>query len=115
MEFCPNDEKLLRKKKIDGKVYLVCPACGYKKDSNNEDKVKNRRREMAKKKKIKDFTTRVLDGSEKEMELMSKTKVTCPECGNTEAYYEQYQTRSADEAATTFYTCTECKHKWREY
>ncbi len=114
MKFCPNDEKLLRRKTIDGKSYLVCPACDYKIESIDKREA-NRRRENVRKQKIKDYKTRILDGTEKNFELMPKTKVRCPECDYTEAYYEQYQTRSADEPATTFYTCVRCKHKWREY
>ena len=114
MKFCPTDEKMLRRKKVDGVYYLVCPNCGYKEETS-QGRGRSRRRELKKKEKIKDHTTRVLDGTEKQIELMPKTDVRCPECDNNEAYYEQYQTRSADEPATTFYTCTQCKHKWREY
>ena len=45
----------------------------------------------------------------------SNVMVVCPECGNDKAYYEIKQTRSADEAPTRFFTCTACKHSWREY
>lgn len=38
----------------------------------------------------------------------------CPKCNSTKAYYEERQTRSADEAATIFFTCVQCKHKWNE-
>ena len=48
-------------------------------------------------------------------ETLPKINIKCPKCGNNEAYYFVYQTRSADEAPTTFYTCTKCGHKWRQY
>lgn len=37
-------------------------------------------------------------------------------CGNEYAFYEQLQTRSADEPTTIFYKCTnpECGYCWRE-
>ena len=34
--------------------------------------------------------------------------VSCSTCKNDRAYYTEVQTRSADEAATLFYTCTKC-------
>uniref|UniRef100_A0A0N5B6I6 DNA-directed RNA polymerase subunit n=1 Tax=Strongyloides papillosus TaxID=174720 RepID=A0A0N5B6I6_STREA len=39
----------------------------------------------------------------------------CPRCENNEASYTTLQTRSADEGATIFYTCTKCKYKCIEY
>ena len=50
-----------------------------------------------------------------EVVTLPKTRVICPECGNTEAYYTIRQTRSADEPSTTFYRCCKCNHSWREY
>lgn len=38
----------------------------------------------------------------------------CPECQHDRAYYEEFQTRSADEPATIFYTCANCRHKWKQ-
>ena len=40
----------------------------------------------------------------------------CPneECGNDMAYYRTMQLRSADEGQTIFYTCTKCRHKWKQ-
>ena len=42
------------------------------------------------------------------------THANCDKCGNNQAYFEQRQTRSADEASTLFYTCVSCGHKWNE-
>ncbi len=50
-----------------------------------------------------------------EVVALPKTRVICPECGHTEAYYNIRQTRSADEPSTTFYRCCKCNHSWREY
>ncbi|WP_394325620.1 RPA12/RPB9/RPC11 RNA polymerase family protein [Candidatus Methanomethylophilus sp. 1R26] len=44
-----------------------------------------------------------------------ETRITCPECGHTEAYYVIRQTRAADESPTRFYRCCKCNHTWREY
>ncbi|WP_457558868.1 transcription factor S [Candidatus Harpocratesius sp.] len=115
VEFCPNCEKLLRKKKNDqGEYVLMCVACGYSKPI---EKKRERKQKLSKRieKKIADNKTRVLDENSDNLELKPKTRVECPECGYFEAYYEQYQTRSADEPATTFYSCVKCKHRWREY
>lgn len=115
VEFCPNCEKLLRKKKTEDQTYILeCIACGY---SKTYERRKERKQKLSKRieKKIADNRTRVLDEKSDELELKPKTKVECPECGHFEAFYEQYQTRSADEPATTFYSCTKCKHRWREY
>lgn len=37
----------------------------------------------------------------------------CRRCKNNKCTYYQRQTRSADEAMTTFITCTVCSNKWR--
>ena len=51
-----------------------------------------------------------------EESVLSKTSgVKCPNCGYTEAYWWMIQTRSADEAPTTFYKCVRCGHVWRDY
>ena len=57
--------------------------------------------------------TAVID--EKVAATLPKTRIICPECGNTEAYYVLMQTRSADEPETRMYRCTKCNHAWREY
>ena len=38
----------------------------------------------------------------------------CPKCGHGEAYYNEVQTRSADEPATLFFRCCKCHHNWKE-
>ncbi len=48
-------------------------------------------------------------------DVLPKTKVGCPKCGNNEAYWVLRQTRSSDEPETRIYTCTKCKHRWRAY
>ena len=46
---------------------------------------------------------------------MTKTRVICPNCKHTEAYYTIRQTRAADEPETMIYRCCKCSHSWREY
>lgn len=47
--------------------------------------------------------------------VLPKTRIKCPECSHSEAYFYLRQTRSADEPETRIYRCCECKHSWREY
>ncbi len=114
VNFCPTCEKLLRKKIINGKPYLVCNDCNYQIEYSKEELKKSITKKSVEK-KLADNLTRVLDTDTDTMELKPKTQVECPECHYNEAFYEQYQTRSADEPATTFYSCVRCKHRWREY
>ena len=41
-----------------------------------------------------------------------KSIVRCRRCGSSEVTYEEKQTRSADEAASLFFSCTKCKNRW---
>lgn len=38
--------------------------------------------------------------------------ITCRACGSTEVRWEEKQTRSADEGASVFCTCSNCKNRW---
>lgn len=38
--------------------------------------------------------------------------VRCRRCGSSEVFFEEKQTRSADEASSVFCACIKCKHKW---
>ena len=38
----------------------------------------------------------------------------CGKCKKNECTFYQLQTRSADEATTTFITCVNCGHKWKD-
>ena len=40
------------------------------------------------------------------------TLIKCRKCGSEEVSYEEKQTRSADEAATIFMSCSTCKNRW---
>ena len=46
---------------------------------------------------------------------LPKTRIPCPECGHTEAFFVIRQTRAADEPETRIYRCCKCNHSWREY
>jgi len=63
----------------------------------------------------KTLSIKDIGGVNVEVETMPKIKASCPKCSHNEAYYRLVQTRGADESPTTFFTCTKCSHKWREY
>jgi DNA-directed RNA polymerase subunit M/transcription elongation factor TFIIS len=46
--------------------------------------------------------------------LAETTKIACPSCNHDTAYFQQIQTRSADEASSIFYKCASCKSQWSE-
>lgn len=118
MKFCPKCEKLLRKKKIGTDFILECIQCGHQEPYSAETISKSKKSEEAEKKrlerKLAATKTMVLDDTQKGP-VNPTTKVPCPKCGHPEAEFFQYQTRSADEPATTFYKCMKCQHQWREY
>lgn len=110
VEFCPNCDSLLRKKRWDdGKVYWTCD-CGFKKIASQ-----NRKSREVHSYEKKNLISKTLVLENTNQIENPTTDVICPKCSNTKAEYFQYQTRSADEPATTFYRCTKCGHKWREY
>jgi transcription factor S len=114
VKFCPKCEKLLRRKRIEGKSFLKCTACDYMEEEASDIKGGKKKISAKLAKKIAKEKTLVV-GEKDELHLMPTTKVECPKCGHPEAEYEQFQTRSADEPATTFYGCLKCRHRWREY
>ncbi len=99
--FCPECGSLLYP---DGDE-MVCRKCDYREQKTGDRRIVADREEQ-------ELT--VID-SDEDLEVLPKTQVTCPKCGNNEAYWVLRQTRAADEPETRIYTCTECGHKWREY
>ncbi len=106
MKFCEKCGCILVSKKENNKTFLVCRKCGFKIEYNHSIQIK----EEIKKNPMDEVV--VLD---KQNEALPKIKVFCPKCGHNEAVWWIRQTRSADEAPTTFYRCTKCKYSWREY
>jgi len=111
MQFCECGALLVPDKQANGKILMKCPACGItiSSDSNSEAfeiKQKIRHTELEK--------TIIVESSD-EIETMPTATAKCKKCGHNEAVYWQLQTRSADEATTTFYRCKKCKFTWRDY
>jgi len=85
----------------DGK--LVCGKCGTEVKVKGSSVVveKQRQKEMV-----------VL---EKKIDILPKTRIECPKCGNKEAFWILRQTRASDEPETRIFTCTKCEYRWRQY
>jgi DNA-directed RNA polymerase subunit M len=98
--FCPKCKALMYPK--DDKI--VCNKCGFEKKRSGSTVVVTKQTK-------KELT--LIEDKDK-LEVLPKTKVACPKCDNNEAYWILRQMRGSDEPETRFYTCTKCKHKWRE-
>ena len=99
MVFCPKCKALMFPQ---GDVF-VCNKCGHTKGKTGSSIVVEKQIEKE---------TVVL---EKKIDVLPKTRIECPKCGNKEAYWILRQTRSSDEPETRIYTCTRCEHRWRAY
>lgn len=113
MDFCPNCSNILSPKKEGETHILICLHCGYKKKLSSKEKEEYR--VVDKIEHGPDEEIVVITDSEESHQTMPTTRAVCPKCNNKVAYYWQVQTRSGDEAMTTFYRCTKCKQTWREY
>lgn len=82
----------------------VCDKCGAEKELGKKAEVI--------KTDSKDKITTVIDS---ETATLPKTRVVCPECSHSEAFFVIRQTRAADEPETRIYRCCKCNHTWREY
>lgn len=95
------------KKNEAGQKILLCAKCGFEKPIDKDIKLTSKVKESER--------TRTVVISEKEKEEATED-IECPECGKIQKVVQwQVQTRSADEAMTTFYKCTVCNNTWRDY
>jgi DNA-directed RNA polymerase subunit M len=108
MEFCEKCGNLMFVKKKRKRSFLVCTKCSKERPLKKE----------------KIFISEALPTPKKDVVIVKKgdeaidlpkTKMICPKCENTEAYWWMQQTRSADEAPTLFYRCVKCTYSWRSY
>lgn len=105
MKFCSKCGTVL---KYDGKKkVMVCPKCET--EEQMEESIKISKENKEKEKII------VIGKKERNLRTLPQTKVKCPKCDNTTAYWWMVQTRSIDESATQFFRCTKCNHTWRDY
>ncbi len=98
--FCPKCKALMYP---DGD-FIVCRKCGFKKKKEGKTIVVNKQKE-------KEIT--FIEENEKS-DVLPKTRIKCPKCGNNEAYWILRQMRGSDEPESRFYTCTKCGYRWRE-
>ncbi|MFO8019130.1 MAG: transcription factor S [Promethearchaeia archaeon] len=111
VKFCPECGSLLRKGTKKGQKYLIC-KCGYQEPLKVDEKERQKTIEK-KKKEIRENT--VVIKKEDRVSVHPEVTKECPRCDNNKAEAWQEQTRSADEASTSFFRCTKCKKTWREY
>jgi transcription factor S len=113
MDFCPKCGcRLLPKKIKSGNqvlLVLACNKCGQKtRDATANVKLKG----TIIKHNPKQLVSVI--GKEKQLSVLPTIQVTCPRCGNNNAFAWQVQTRGADESSTQFLRCTNCSYTFRE-
>ncbi len=108
MKFCEKCGNLMLVEKRRKHTFLVCKKCGRTAKLKDE-KVAITESLHESKRGI------VVMGKDEGVAELPKTKIMCPECENSEAYWWMQQTRAADEPPTLFYKCTKCGYSWRSY
>jgi len=108
LKFCEKCGNLLLVKKKREKIYLVCRKC-HREYKTKGEKVTISEAVHEAKRGI------VFMGKEEEVAELPKTKIVCPKCENTDAFWWMQQTRGADEPPTLFYKCCKCGYSWRSY
>lgn len=112
VEFCPECESMLRKTKKDGAKIYKCAGCGFEKSI--EDTVNSAIGEYEKKRKeLMEFKrkTLVVEGEGSSPNPVAEEE--CPECGHSQAEFQQLQILAGDEPTTTFFRCLKCGLVWR--
>ena len=102
--FCPKCGSLLKPKHEGSKKIMYC-SCGYK----SKDSIKIEIKEKA------EETKEIEIIEQPDLEILPKTKTTCPKCSHNTAYFWTAQTRAGNEPETKFLKCEKCKHIWRDY
>ena len=113
VQFCECGGLLVPDKQPDGKVQMRCPACGA--IIKPESKTNSQAFEIKQKIRHSELEKMVVIDNPNEVQTMPTANANCTKCGNNEAVYWQVQTRSGDEASTTFYRCKKCGFTWRDY
>ena len=114
MEFCPKCGTRLGsscEKKAKKTVFsLLCPKCGFKKETGDKPFVAPKAIERSPQESIA-----IIGKAEQKLRTLPTVRMECPKCGNNTAYAWQIQTRGTDASSTQFFRCTKCKFTFREY
>ncbi len=94
----------MRGKRVEGKLIMTCPRCGYKDKKEEVVRVGEKVEEV-----------KQLEVIEQDLSNLPIVKEICPKCNNDSAYFWSMQTRASDEPETRFYRCVNCNFTWREY
>lgn len=88
-------------------MFFCCKSCPYRHPLHQEVRYPLK----LETKKVDD----ILGGAEAWANV-DKVQVVCGKCRHNEAFFVEFQTRSADEPATIFYKCAnlQCNHRWKE-
>lgn len=95
-------------KKKRKRSFLVCGKCSKERPLKKEKIVISEALPISKKEIV------IVKKGDEAIDL-PKTRIICPKCENTQAYWWMQQTRSADEPPTLFYRCVKCTYGWRSY
>lgn len=106
VKFCDNCGSLMMPQKGEEGVQLLCKKCQISVKSEGDIVLKSKIRK-------EERTSTVIISNEDDY---ATEEMECPKCEKIRKITQwQVQTRSADEAPTTFYKCKVCSHTWREY
>ena len=107
LKFCKTCGSLMVPTKTDSGVLLVCKKCETTEAADKDIKLKTMIKNKDRQKTVVVSDRTNAEGTEVK---------ECPDCHENRMVIQwQVQTRSADEAPTTFYKCTYCSHTWRDY
>lgn len=113
MDFCENCDALLIPQKVSGVVVAKCPDCNWVKENGKLTKISFTNDTTSDPEGGKML---VLEDDDGFVAGRPRKEMYCKNCdSHQEIEYWEIQTRSADEAPTRFFRCTNCDKNWREY
>lgn len=116
MTFCEKCDALLIPKKVDGKVISICPDCGWIESNGAATNIQISFTDDSRSDDPDGGKMLILEEGDNSVAGRPKKEMYCPRCENLQIVeYWEIQTRSADEAPTRFFRCTNCDKNWREY